>query len=157
MAPALRLLAALDWHGPAMVEFKDPGKGRRPILMEINGRLWGSLPLAVAAGINFPRLLAQLFLALPLHSPNGYAVGVHCRHLRGDLSHLVGVLKGPPPYWQGTFPGRVGTLLSVLAWPGRWRTYNFRFGDPLPGLVEGGDFVLKELSRLAALIPVVSR
>src|SRR2546430_17029810 len=36
--PAERLLAALQWHGPAMVEFRDDG-GRCPWLIEI-GRAW---------------------------------------------------------------------------------------------------------------------
>lgn len=53
------LLGALDWHGVAMVEFKlaDNGDYR---LMEINPRLWGSLPLAIAAGVNFPVGLLHL-------------------------------------------------------------------------------------------------
>jgi protein-tyrosine-phosphatase/predicted ATP-grasp superfamily ATP-dependent carboligase len=53
------LLSSLDWHGVAMVEFKvaDDGDYR---LMEINPRLWGSLPLAIAAGVNFPLGLLRL-------------------------------------------------------------------------------------------------
>ena len=53
------LLRELRWHGVAMVEFKvaDDGDYR---LMEINPRLWGSLPLAIAAGVNFPLGLLRL-------------------------------------------------------------------------------------------------
>jgi protein-tyrosine-phosphatase len=53
------LLGSLAWHGVAMVEFKvaDDGDYR---LMEINPRLWGSLPLAIAAGVNFPLGLLRL-------------------------------------------------------------------------------------------------
>ena len=53
--PPRKLLRAIGWHGVAMVEFKhnpDTGAFR---LIEINGRFWGSLPLAVAAGADFPR------------------------------------------------------------------------------------------------------
>ena len=47
------LLAAIGWHGPAMVEYRhDPATGRY-WLMEINGRFWGSLPLAWHAGAHF--------------------------------------------------------------------------------------------------------
>ena len=49
---ATRLLAALDWTGLAMVEFKLGEDG--PRLMEINGRVWGSLALAIKSGIDFP-------------------------------------------------------------------------------------------------------
>ena len=47
------LLAALGWHGPAMVEYRfDPASGSY-WLMEINGRFWGSLPLAWHCGAHF--------------------------------------------------------------------------------------------------------
>jgi hypothetical protein len=42
MECAERLLSAAQWEGPAMVEFKITSDGT-PYLMEINGRLWGSL------------------------------------------------------------------------------------------------------------------
>jgi predicted ATP-grasp superfamily ATP-dependent carboligase len=55
--PALRdlrltLLRALNWHGVAMVEFKkDQRDGTHKL---INAKFWGSLDLAIAAGVDFP-------------------------------------------------------------------------------------------------------
>lgn len=47
------LLRALDWQGPAMVEYRhDPETGHY-WLMEVNGRFWGSLPLAMHCGAHF--------------------------------------------------------------------------------------------------------
>ncbi|WP_417320317.1 carboxylate--amine ligase [Emcibacter sp.] len=47
------LLKDLDWTGVAMVEYRyDPATGTY-YFMEINGRFWGSLPLAIAAGAPF--------------------------------------------------------------------------------------------------------
>lgn len=47
------LLKRLRWHGVAMVEYRyDPGTGTY-CFMEINGRFWGSLPLAIASGVPF--------------------------------------------------------------------------------------------------------
>lgn len=47
------LLRALDWEGPAMVEYRyDAGSGDY-WLMEVNGRYWGSLPLAWHCGAHF--------------------------------------------------------------------------------------------------------
>jgi predicted ATP-grasp superfamily ATP-dependent carboligase len=57
---ATRLLGALQWTGLAMVEFKVGPAG--PRLMEINGRVWGSLPLAIMSGMDFPNRLADLYL-----------------------------------------------------------------------------------------------
>jgi predicted ATP-grasp superfamily ATP-dependent carboligase len=137
VAPAIRLVESLGWHGVAMAEFKDPGAPGSPALMEINGRLWGSLPLSIACGIDFPLLMANLFLRRELAIPDGYRIGVRCRHLKADASHVAAVLKGRPDRWQGPFPGRLETILAVLPAPGRWRSYNFRLSDPVPGLMEG--------------------
>ena len=53
MARSEALLAALGWHGPAMVEYRfDPVSGTY-WLMEINGRFWGSIPLAWHCGAHF--------------------------------------------------------------------------------------------------------
>ncbi len=53
---ARRLLDDVGWHGVAMVEFKVSADGT-PHLMEVNARFWGSLQLAIDAGVDFPRLL----------------------------------------------------------------------------------------------------
>jgi predicted ATP-grasp superfamily ATP-dependent carboligase len=53
MAKSEALLRAIGWEGPAMVEYRhDPQTGRY-WLMEVNGRFWGSLPLASASGAKF--------------------------------------------------------------------------------------------------------
>ena len=53
MAKSEELLAALGWQGPAMVEYRfDPATGTY-WLMEINGRFWGSIPLAWHCGAHF--------------------------------------------------------------------------------------------------------
>ena len=54
-----RLLDRLQWHGVAMVEWRRDAQGRTH-LMEINPRLWGSLPLTIAAGVDMPRGLLAL-------------------------------------------------------------------------------------------------
>ena len=148
IAPALRLLRALDWTGVAMVEFKDPGAPAPPVVMEVNGRFWGSLPLAIAAGVDFPRLLVRQMLGLPVDAPSAYAVGVKCRHLKGDLSHLVATFKGRPAGWTGPFPGRAEAVAAIAPWPGRWRSFNLRLSDPAPGFGEAADFVREAAKAL---------
>lgn len=50
----LKLLDSLNWHGPAMVEFKLDESTGRPSLMELNPKFWGSLDLAIESGVDFP-------------------------------------------------------------------------------------------------------
>jgi len=57
---AIRLLAPLEWHGVAMLEYKQDQTTGDFVLMEINGRFWGSLQLAIDAGVDFPFLAFQL-------------------------------------------------------------------------------------------------
>jgi predicted ATP-grasp superfamily ATP-dependent carboligase len=86
----LKLLQRVKWHGVAMVEFKIDEASKVPLLMEINGRFWGSLQLAVDAGVNFPFLLFKMAMGRPEAVPeNGYRAGVKCRWLLGDLDQLL--------------------------------------------------------------------
>lgn len=57
---SLKLLKELDWQGVAMVEYKLTNNNI-PFFMELNPRFWGTLPLALASGVNFPRLLVEKF------------------------------------------------------------------------------------------------
>ncbi|MCK7577967.1 MAG: ATP-grasp domain-containing protein [Chromatiales bacterium] len=58
LAMAKKLLDAVSWHGVAMVEFRVTLEGK-PYLMEINTRFWGSLQLAIDAGVDFPYWLIR--------------------------------------------------------------------------------------------------
>jgi len=56
----MRLLDALQWHGVAMVEFRYDERDKDYKLLEINPKFWGSLDLALAAGVDFPSYLCQM-------------------------------------------------------------------------------------------------
>ena len=81
------LLAALRWTGIAMVEFRRAPDGRA-VLMEINPRLWGSVQLAIDAGVDFPALAVALHRGEPI-PPVEPRLGVRTRWLLGDLDHLL--------------------------------------------------------------------
>ncbi|WP_335999857.1 ATP-grasp domain-containing protein [Halorientalis halophila] len=52
---AERVIGAFDWTGPAQVEFMQRPDGEY-VLIEVNGRYWGSLPFAINCGVDFPWL-----------------------------------------------------------------------------------------------------
>ena len=86
----IRLLQSLTWHGVAMVEFKVDPRDNEPKLMELNPRFWGSLALAIHAGVDFPYLLYQMAMGEEFVPVIDYAVGVRCRWLLpGDLLHFL--------------------------------------------------------------------
>ena len=55
-----KLCDALKWQGPIMAEFKYDRADNEYKLIEINPKLWGSLDLTIAAGVNVPEILVRL-------------------------------------------------------------------------------------------------
>jgi len=134
---SLAILSALHWHGVAMIEYRRKA-GSPPVFMEVNGRFWHSLPLACYAGVDFPALLARMAEQGDIEPQHAYLTGLRCRWFLGDARHLLGVWKGPPSGYTGTFPGRLRTLLNVLTpVPGTYHDL-FQWHDPLP---EFGDWI----------------
>jgi predicted ATP-grasp superfamily ATP-dependent carboligase len=132
------LLDRFGWQGVAMVEYKvDAGTGQ-PYLMEVNGRFWGSLQLAIDAGVDFPSLLVALACGEHPAPVIHYRTGVRSRWWLGDLDHLLQQIRRPgdvrfPP---GT-PGRGQALLDFLRlWRPGDRGEVFRWSDPRPGIEE---------------------
>ena len=85
---AVALLRKLQWEGVAMVEFKRDRARRESVLMEVNGRYWGSLPLAIRAGIDFPFYEWQLAHGQQPVIPSSYPAGLRFRWLGGDIRRL---------------------------------------------------------------------
>jgi protein-tyrosine-phosphatase len=87
LAASRRLLDGLQWHGVAMVEFRINADGTF-WLMEVNPRLWGSLPLAIDAGVNFPVGLLGLARGEALPEQPKYRAGQYARNLGADVEWL---------------------------------------------------------------------
>lgn len=138
-AASLAMLKALNWHGVAMVEFRQQGT-KPPVFMEVNGRFWHSLALACFAGVDFPSLLARMAEHGDVEPSNHLRPGVRCRWVLGDLRHLVSVWRGAPAGYPRSYPGRLRTLADVLTpVPGTFHDL-FQWRDPLPELGDWLDF-----------------
>jgi predicted ATP-grasp superfamily ATP-dependent carboligase/peptidoglycan/LPS O-acetylase OafA/YrhL len=95
MRQSVALLRALDWEGVAMVEYRyDPSSGRAA-LMEVNGRFWGSLPLAVQAGASFPWYCYQAMGLRQDVKSKPYRAGVRCRLMTAETRRLLHLLTRP--------------------------------------------------------------
>ena len=108
---AKKLLSEVEWEGIAMVEFKRDIKDNKAKLMEINGRFWGSLQLAVSSGVDFPVLCLDYYLGQkPASLLTHFTVGQRLKWSFGMLDHLIIRLKydkgllnippGLPACWQ---------------------------------------------------------
>jgi len=83
-----KLMDALVYTGVAMVEYKVNMQTGEWVFLEINGRFWGSLPLAVSAGINFPLYLYQLLVEGRRLFPQEYRTDLYCRNLVLDVEWM---------------------------------------------------------------------
>jgi predicted ATP-grasp superfamily ATP-dependent carboligase len=140
---AMCLLGPLGWHGVAMMEFKQDERTGRSFLMEVNGRFWGSLQLAIDAGVDFPYLSCQLALGETIATPVDYKVGVKSRWLLGDLDHLITRLfheHGDQDLPEGA-PSRVRAIVDFLQPISRGMRYDVASSDdPRPGVYEAGQY-----------------
>lgn len=132
-----RLLEPLKWHGVAMVEFKGDSKDRTAKLLEINGRFWGSLQLAVDAGIDFPYLLYRLAVDGDVEPVMAYREGVRLRWDLGNLDWLLLRLRE-----GGRSGGRLGAIREFLRSSGAvTRAEVARWDDLRPAVEEFSQYV----------------
>ncbi len=122
---AVSLLKKMKWQGVAMVEFKVDRKSNKAYFLEVNPRFWGSLPLAIKAGVDFPVLLYKWAMGQSFPRPESQ-IGLQMRNLLpGDLLHFIGKRgRVKPSFWNFSIaddllslrdPGPVlGRILSPL-------------------------------------------
>jgi len=118
----LRLLRELSWNGVAMVEFKVDARDGSHVLMEINPKFWGSLELAIAAGVDFPWLAVQLALGEEFEPPT-FAVGRRLQWFWSDALRTLSRPRDAPQFVLDVLNPKVAT--------------DFALRDPVPSLLEG--------------------
>ncbi|MEX0935051.1 MAG: ATP-grasp domain-containing protein [Candidatus Paceibacterota bacterium] len=139
------LLDSLSWHGPAMVEWKRDKDGN-PYLMEINGRFWGSLPVAVAAGLDIPYAYYRAASGEKVERSVCMS-GVRTQHILGDIAHVLGVM-GKKGYVEGKlYPNLAPTLKAFLSDLFSTQHDVWSLSDPLPAIWEIIDYGGKLLRK----------
>jgi predicted ATP-grasp superfamily ATP-dependent carboligase len=146
LSDASKLMQALRYTGVAMAEFIVDFPSQRRVFLEINGRFWGSLPLAVAAGADFPYFLYQMLVEGRREFPQDYKTDVYCRNLLLDWQARRRWLTGGA--------ARRAALLAQNAWQvlTRDRLDSFARDDRRPGWADlrriGAQFWSKARNKL---------
>ena len=128
---AVRLLRSLAWEGVAQLDFRhDPATGCF-VLLEVNGRFWGSLAVSGFAGLDFPHAVWQLVHDMTPARQLDYKTGLLVRWQEGDVRRLLEF--GRQNGWSRI--ALVRELFRFLAGfrPGV-RDMFWSWRDPLPGL-----------------------
>ena len=137
-----RLVAALRYTGVLMVEFLVNFRTGEWRFVETNARFWGSLPLAIAAGADFPFYLYQMLVHGQRRFPRQYRNGLYCRNLTADLYWARDNLRASR---SDSTLITVSTGRMIREWCNllllRERSDTLVWDDPWPGFVELGQFV----------------
>jgi len=139
MTKVTSMCRAMRWTGPVMFELRTNCATGATMLIEINGRFWGSLALAIFAGVDFPLLLYRLIVQNRDETQYDYRYPVFARYLPGELGWM---------YANFQFKGN-GTQYRVKNWQAViWDYWNVVLGrekwdiasffDPKPMLISFG-------------------
>lgn len=132
---SIALLKEIGWEGVAMVEYRYDSASGRAVLMEINGRYWGSFPLAMHSGTGFSLLSYALqgqgrMPALPAQRDD-----IRCRMVATELKRLVRIVVQPGKIMDKRF--QVRPLYELFRFAIDYfrpsvRYYVWRWDDPKP-------------------------
>jgi protein-tyrosine-phosphatase/predicted ATP-grasp superfamily ATP-dependent carboligase len=158
LGAARTLMSALNYTGVCMVEFKlnrDTGKW---VLIEINNRFWGSLPLTIAAGLDIPRYLYEMLCRGRSDFPQQYRTNRYARNWVMDLYWLSANFKN-----KSTDP----TLLTLDGWTVAWEVFHilglretsdtWAFDDPFPAIHEMAQLAGQRFGRRSRRWTLVQR
>lgn len=149
-ARSVALLRRIGWEGAAMVEYRHDGTTDRSVLMEINGRFWGSLPLANHCGAPFAWLTYAVLGLGRIERVSSYRAGLVCRYMVPETRRLLTILFRPGDIQNRdlTFnrARETGRFIGQFLDP-RTRYYVFRWRDPMP-FVADMLVILRKLLRM---------
>lgn len=136
---SIALLRHIGWEGVAMVEYRWDPVTDKAVLMEINGRYWGSYPLAMHCHADFARLSYYLESGLGLPALPALPAAIRCRMMSTEVKRLVRLFLHPELIVDRTFKVRkwdeAVRFVTDFFRPGV-RYYVWNKSDPKPYLVD---------------------
>jgi protein-tyrosine-phosphatase len=146
----LELMRAIAFTGVAAVEFRLEPATHSSAAIDVNAHFSGSLPLALAAGVDLPMGLFGLLVDGATPEPYGYRTGVHSRNLSGDMVWLLSNVRASG--YDPTLTTRLlrDTAFELIRNVLRRREHfdAFSIDDPLPLVVESGQTLRKGIKLL---------
>jgi protein-tyrosine-phosphatase/predicted ATP-grasp superfamily ATP-dependent carboligase len=151
-AATARLMTALRYTGVAMVEYKQNLATGEWKLIEINARFWGSLPLSIAAGLDFPRYLYEMLLDGRTEFPRTYRTGMFSRNWSKDMQWFLANLRADRsnpllqarPLWSVML--EAGNILLL-----RERSDTLALDDPRPAWADLTQYFGEKVFRVLKL------
>jgi predicted ATP-grasp superfamily ATP-dependent carboligase len=143
-----KLLHSIGWQGTAMVEYRFDAATGRYWLMEINGRFWGSIPLASHAGAEFAWEAYRQAFGEDQSEARPYRAGVPARFMIPETRRLLRILFNRSAIADPVFkPRPFADLMSYFVGfiDPRMRYYVFSWQDPMPFVADIMSMIRKAL------------
>lgn len=134
------LARATSLSGVAMFEFRRNSRRGRHVLIEVNPRFWGSLPLAVAAGADFPAALWDMTIGRPADCAATIRAGMVRRNMTGEFDRLAAEMETASSL-TGKSRAAFATAAFLAAIPRRSRFDSWAADDPEPYLAERSQLI----------------
>ena len=109
---AYDLLSRLEWTGFACIEYLQDERTGEWKFLELNPRIWQSLPEAVRAGVDFPYYYWLRTTGSQEQFEADYETGVACHNAYGELAHLLSIRHDESPFIE---PPSFGKSLWEIA------------------------------------------
>ena len=144
------LLRHIGWEGVAMVEYRWDPATDQAVLMEINGRYWGSYPLAVHCHADFALISYLLENGMAVPALPAVLDGYRCRMMSTEIKRLVRILFQRELIVDRSFKVRrwAETVQFVANFfRAKVRYYVWDIDDPKPFWVDAENLLRKVLGR----------
>lgn len=147
---SIALLRHIGWEGVAMVEYRWDPATDESVLMEINGRYWGSYPLAVHCNASFALLSYYLGGGLRLPALPSLRSNIRCRMINTEVKRLARIFFRSKLIADRSFKinrgAEVFRFLSDFFRP-RVRYYVWDISDPRPYFADIKNLLTKLITR----------
>lgn len=148
-----KICQELKFSGVCMFEFRKKRETGEWILIEVNARFWGSLPLPVSLGVDFPTYLYDLMVHGRAQATVSYPAGIRSRNIMLDANTLLARLSEAEIRQLPSLLADFASFgLQPLSWmTGRERSDSIVLDDIRPGIAELLDLLARIRRRRSRL------
>ena len=147
---SIQFLKTLEWQGVAMVEYRYDETSKQAVFMEINGRFWGSLPLAVACNADFVWLQYAVLGLNQLPKVEQPQENIQCRFMIPEIKRLFRIVLQPNRISDPLF--KIKPFKEIIFFVGSFFNpktcfFVFQWRDPKPFIMDMKNLLKKLIRR----------
>ncbi len=144
-----QILKALKWYGIAEMEFIVDHKDKCPKLLDINPRLYGSVCVPIAAGVDYPYLLYRLAMAGDIEPDLNYKLGVKCRYVfPEEFKYVLSVIRNRTARHSGNYGVWRAFFNFIRLYEPNLNYFTMAADDPMPALVNSLNYTNEIISHI---------